>query len=258
MFYVYKLIDPRDNLPFYVGKGKARRSRVHFNPSSKGQNPYKDAVIDNIRADGLDVVVEHIKCADEGEALALEQALIFELGRRDLNTGILTNLQNGGEGAGSGRVLSITTRTKQAQAHMGRPKSEASKALIAKSHARGGRSSSVVQITLDGTEIARFMSSRAAAKSTGIDGSQILYCCAGKYATAGGFRWQYTSPHEVVKRSKFIKQRVGKYSIATRELVEAYESVSAAARAMNTSTSYIARAAASGDFALGFMWQRLN
>jgi len=35
MFYVYALIDPRNNKPFYVGKGKGERWKHHFRETKK-------------------------------------------------------------------------------------------------------------------------------------------------------------------------------------------------------------------------------
>lgn len=103
-FYVYILLDTRKDVvtPFYVGKGSGFRKTAHFRESSLNwsKNPVKNAVIRKIRAVGLkpDVFV----IADgltENEAFALERKLISRFGRRDLKTGILTNLTDGGEGS---------------------------------------------------------------------------------------------------------------------------------------------------------------
>ena len=112
MFYVYLLIDPATNIPFYVGKGKGKRYAVHFNPSTKGQNNLKDSIIRKIIDRGDVVTIKQIPCDDEATAYVLETQLITLHGRIDIGTGCLSNLQGGGEGAGSGRVLSHTTREK--------------------------------------------------------------------------------------------------------------------------------------------------
>lgn len=243
MFYVYKLIDPRDTLPFYIGKGKSQRWRVHFTPSSKGQNPYKDAVIRNIQACGLDVIVEHIKCDSEEDALQLEQALISELGRRDINTGILTNLQNGGEGAGSGRVLSHSTRTKLSEWRQRHPYNRCVPPC----------GNAVVQLSFEGTVVSSFSSALAAQRATSVDATMIGRCCTGMYKTAGGFRWQYADPDQVVHRSKKLTKPVRQLTL-DGEVVTIHPSIGAAARAMNTGTSYIARTAKDNGTAFGYRW----
>jgi hypothetical protein len=40
MYYVYELIDPRNNMPFYIGKGKGRRAKTHLWPKPETRNVY--------------------------------------------------------------------------------------------------------------------------------------------------------------------------------------------------------------------------
>jgi len=246
MFYVYKLIDPSTNLPFYIGKGKGRRSRVHFNPSTNGQNPYKDAVINQIRSAGQDIIIEHVQCADEESAYILERQLIEQYGRRDNGTGILTNLQNGGEGAGSGRVLSQNTRSRISASLQGTRRSNAS---------HGG--TEVIQYNLEGQELARYPSSRVAAKATGINGSYILYCCQGLYASTKGYVWKFAAPDNRVPRSKLLKHQVIQSDL-NGNIIKVFDSISAAAREMNTGVSYISRAAVNNDIAFGYRWSKIT
>lgn len=101
-YYVYIHYKKGTEIPFYVGKGKLRKSMLD-----------KSAVIyferAHIRHDrnsvwkrtvnkyGVDVVV-YASCQSDKEAQRLEIALIKEFGRKDLKTGSLTNMTHGGDG----------------------------------------------------------------------------------------------------------------------------------------------------------------
>lgn len=82
IYYVYWYLR-KDGTPYYIGKGKGRRMyekhNVHL-PADKSK---------------IRVIAQNLS---EPEALILETKLIKEFGRKDLNTGILRNLTNGGDG----------------------------------------------------------------------------------------------------------------------------------------------------------------
>jgi len=92
-FYVYMWLR-EDQSPYYVGKGMTRRAWRSGSP------------IDQTRI----VIVEHM--LTEEEAFSKERQLIKEYGRKDLGTGILRNMTDGGEGA-SGQVQTIDTIEKR-------------------------------------------------------------------------------------------------------------------------------------------------
>ena len=56
----------------------------------------------------------------------------------------------------------------------------------------------VIQYSLDGKEVARYESTRQAAKITGLDHKHIAKCAAGKkyYHTHGGYKWRYADGTE--------------------------------------------------------------
>lgn len=120
MFYVYVLIDPRTNQPFYVGKGTGYRYNAHMQPNYRGTNPFKDNVIDKILTHGLEPRVRiEGTFESEDEAFQYERMLIESYGRRDKRPdGILTNLTDGGEGQ-RGRVTPPEVRAKIAARMIG-------------------------------------------------------------------------------------------------------------------------------------------
>jgi hypothetical protein len=86
MFYVYKYLR-EDESPYYIGKGKddrawhrSKHERIHL-PKDKSR---------------IVIVEENLS---EEQAFQLEIELIKHYGRKDLGTGILHNLTNGGEGS---------------------------------------------------------------------------------------------------------------------------------------------------------------
>jgi hypothetical protein len=96
MYYVYELIDPRVNLPFYVGKGKGNRVYFHLSEQSraKSDNFKKFDKIKKIRKEGYEPEVKIVKYfEDENDAYEYEEELIRTYGRRDIDeSGILTNI----------------------------------------------------------------------------------------------------------------------------------------------------------------------
>jgi hypothetical protein len=88
-FYTYLWLR-EDGSPYYVGKGCGNRVNI----SNRGHRPPKD--YSRIRVQ---------EWSDEATAFAYERYFIDFWGRKDLGTGCLRNLTDGGEG-GSGRKRS--------------------------------------------------------------------------------------------------------------------------------------------------------
>lgn len=103
MFYTYIYKDPRPskNLQaIYAGKGQDRRAWAHWEKRVK-HNPGFGHILAMLRRDGLEPIIEIVReFEDEAEAFFDEIRLIAAHGRRDLKTGTLFNLTDGGEGFG--------------------------------------------------------------------------------------------------------------------------------------------------------------
>lgn len=106
-FYIYAWQYP-DGLTFYIGKGHGKRDR----DESTGRNRFFKSIVAKIRLGGQQ---PHVKRWQDGlletDAHALETAYIKLFGRRDLKTGTLCNLTDGGDGE-AGRVLTAEHRAK--------------------------------------------------------------------------------------------------------------------------------------------------
>lgn len=85
-FYTYAYLR-EDGTPYYVGKGKDRRAYSH---NHRINLPPRDRII--ILKNNL----------TEAEAFRHEEYMIAVLGRKDLGTGILHNLSEGGSGGATG------------------------------------------------------------------------------------------------------------------------------------------------------------
>lgn len=94
MYFVYELIDPRDESVFYIGKGKGNRPSAHTREARAGVRSAKCERIRAILADGYRVAV-HIaeRFVDEAAAYAAEIERIAEIGLDNL-----TNVLPGGGG----------------------------------------------------------------------------------------------------------------------------------------------------------------
>lgn len=94
-WYVYELIDPRDGLAFYVGKGCGNRIAAHERAAEAGQEcSEKISRIKEIWADGLQVEQAYVAWFwDENAAYEYEAVRVAEYG-----LDALTNIIPGGGG----------------------------------------------------------------------------------------------------------------------------------------------------------------
>lgn len=120
LHYVYGHYKKSDSEIFYVGKGSSRSKGKYYRANTK-----------NKRTDFWQKVVEKhgyfvkiiATCKNEKDAFLLEKLLIKQYGRRDLKTGVLVNLTDGGEGS-VGHITSEETRKKHS-INASKPRSEA-------------------------------------------------------------------------------------------------------------------------------------
>jgi len=97
-FYVYRYVDPRDNVCRYVGKGYGKRAYIHLMPSQCHNISFKGWIC-NLKEQGMKPIIEFI-CKDQDEEFCFfcEEEAIQRYGRLDKGTGTLFNHTNGGEG----------------------------------------------------------------------------------------------------------------------------------------------------------------
>ena len=125
-YYIYTHTRNGETLPFYVGKGFGRRAY-----SLKARSKFWKRVAKY----GYTIQIE-IPNLSEDEAFQLESEIIKTYGRRDLGTGCLVNLTDGGEGA-SGYIHSEETCAKIGRAQKGKTLSEETRKKVAE--ARKGK-----------------------------------------------------------------------------------------------------------------------
>lgn len=100
-FYVYAYLRSSDLTPYYIGKGSGDRAYVQHRNVSKKSGTWTPSNRARI------VIVEQM--LSEIGALAIERRLIAWYGRKDIETGILHNRTEGGDGT-SGRIVSESCR----------------------------------------------------------------------------------------------------------------------------------------------------
>ncbi|MEM6313987.1 MAG: hypothetical protein AAF743_07855 [Planctomycetota bacterium] len=85
--YVYLYIDPRDERPFHVGKGRGSRAFAHLSARAAGD---KSAVLAELRTLGMEPRIDLLKWGlSEEEALLVEATAIDLLGLENLTNRVL-------------------------------------------------------------------------------------------------------------------------------------------------------------------------
>ena len=135
-FYVYQLRLSGEKDPFYIGKGKDKRSMGHFKPHSLKHANHKNHVIKKALRDGVEVLSEIIhRDLSESDAYAKEFELIAFYGRHNFG-GLLTNVTEGGVGGNGLYIRTQETREKIAASKRGKKPSEETRTKMSESHKR--------------------------------------------------------------------------------------------------------------------------
>lgn len=96
-WYVYRLVDPRTETTFYVGKGKDNRVFAHFTEAENGVSGNKTERIREIWESGKDVavIIHRHDLEDEKQAFLVESVLIDLLPNLVEDPEIRTNIARG-------------------------------------------------------------------------------------------------------------------------------------------------------------------
>ena len=117
-FYTYTFFE--GDTPLYVGKGHGRRAFVHFRHRKHAFKPIACQLKSLVDAKKpFRIVFE--AAVDEAAAFAREKELVARYGRRDLGTGHLFNLTDGGDGT-AGRKMPEHEKQQRSLAQKGKPK----------------------------------------------------------------------------------------------------------------------------------------
>jgi len=130
MYYVYQLINPKTQQPFYIGKGKGDRAYTHAKLKDGNNNFRKDTYIKNLLEENLEPVVDIVKYFDiEDEAYAYEEQLIESIGIHNL-TNMVSDARPPSQ---KGRKKSPETLAKQSASLKGIPRTKEWRDKLSKS-----------------------------------------------------------------------------------------------------------------------------
>jgi hypothetical protein len=132
MYYIYHYVDPRTNLPFYVGKGQGDRCYDHLHETEENtENRHKFYKIQFLKNSGYDIVIIKVieNIEDEIVAYNLETEEILKYGRIGFEeNGILTNICLGQKPPSpKGKIKSEEHRRHLSESHKGKKVSDITK-----------------------------------------------------------------------------------------------------------------------------------
>lgn len=214
--YVYELISSLDRKVFYVGKGTKRRAYQHKSDAQNKTYKHRSVhrKIQSIISKGGDIIYKIYPHSTDLDALNHEKTLIEQHGRKDLKTGNLCNLTDGGE---DGSNRSPQTIEKVRQLHLGSKRSD---------QARQNMSAAQKRIK----DSLREEYGSGASPETKLKMSQ----------SRKGKKW--SDKAKAVKRSKPTATPIDVYRYYNKqrqEFVDSFESISDAARHLNLDVSSI-------------------
>jgi hypothetical protein len=193
MAYLYRHIRLDKNEPFYIGiSGKNDNFKRAY--SIKDRNDIWRKIVAK-----TDYEVEIILDELSKDIIKQKEKEFIEMyGRIDLQTGILSNLTDGGDG-----VLNMNEnsqlRHKLSLAAIGKKMSKSAKKKMS-----DNQKLPILQFDLNGIFIKEWDGIIDATKSVGKHSTNIMRCCQGKFKQAYGFIWKYKNAE--LKGRKLSKQ----------------------------------------------------
>lgn len=224
--YLYRHIRLDKNEPFYVGVG-TKPLRTHNSVKSEYRRAYetnrKESHIWNNIVNKTSYEVEILLESNDYNFIKQKEIeFIFLYGRLNNNTGILSNMTNGGDGfigyipskekiekhrqfmlgkkqpesqikkralSRKGYTHSNETKNKISKAHMGKTPSKEHFDKLIKGVIKA-RSKPILQYNLDGSFVREWDSATIAGKALGVHLSGIRNCISGIQKTAKNFIWK--------------------------------------------------------------------
>ncbi len=261
-YYIYIYLDNRkpevfrykewefNYTPFYVGRGRGKRIEEHLSEWSLANSSHKNFTIKSIiKETGNEPI--RFKLYENltlDEANKIEEEVIEYFGRKNIGTGILTNLRDGG--AGKNWKPTVYVKKKLSDHFLGK---------------YTPRSKRVDQFDLEGNFIRKWECISDIQNELGFSANCIRGVCLGKHKTSFGFVWKfdgtspYIKPNRVDKSTS--KQEIFQYDCDGNKL-KSFPSITLAAESLNIQDSNIncicsgIGACASGlqNRAFGFRW----
>jgi hypothetical protein len=244
-FYIYALRAENEECPFYIGKSfiGSRRLYEHNIRANSGDKYLVYNKIRKLKKDNVKFFEERIIVTkNESIAFEMEKYLIAHYGRRDLKTGILCNLTDGGEGC-VGQKMSEESRQKMSLAKKGNKINVGKKRpdMIERF------SKEISQYDKDGNWVATFSSAKKAEKETRISRKMISDCLNEKARITSFkdtyFTWRYGSSKEkVIIREKKSKSIAILQYLKGGTFIKEFKSATEAAKTLNLSQTSISSA----------------
>lgn len=186
-FYVYLIYDPRQpSEPFYAGKGRGKRMQEHLesNRRDRLKLPVQCKIYSLLSSGFQPKFEKQEENLSEEEAFASEKQLIRFYGRRNLGTGCLLNMTDGGEGH-SGYKCTEELRQKRRKRMMGNKIGVGGKSRTGLIDSRR-----IPVVGLLGGVIVVRLEFLNQAESQGYKSSCICNCLSGKQKTHGDLIWE--------------------------------------------------------------------
>jgi hypothetical protein len=231
MYYVYHLIDASTNLPFYVGKGRKHRNHrgiAHLYDAKRDpqlqENSLKCNKINKLLSLNIDIIITNVAEFDnEEDALLYEAADIAKFGKLCDNTGILTNILDGG-----------TTPPKQPQKF-------------------------VYCFNMVGELLHTFRSTQEASTILGVTPSVIQNCCAGRVHTSKGYAmFYYPNPTQPEVAYRFADRKT-RHQVTYQmdndhQIIRQFSSMKEAAASVGSDSRSISRAISNNFRHKSYYW----